>query len=419
MGTTLTGSTVASTYTALLKTGDNGQITGALKTISDGNGNDSSLQLSNAAAALTGTLDVTGNVTVNTNKFIVTAASGNTTVAGTLGVAGDFAVATNKLTVAAATGNTAVAGTLSVTGNFSTSQNATCRALVQNDAAATSSFAGTVNLNGVTNFNATATFNSNVNFPAGVTVNGLTNNGTLTSPGLASIGTSGGVTLGSTTISSLIVSGPSTINGNTTLGDAAGDSVTVNAQTVRFNNLNTKTVPIGADTLLLRDSADSNNVKNVAVSSLSSAISGAIKGFSYNENSYNYIPVSPTSEQYILSGAATDWSITHTFATVGNTAYIDADVSFYADTAASFAVAIVEMTGAGTVLNSTVLPIFSGNNQSFIRVRAKFVSTASSHTFKVRFVANTSGLHRINNSTLAPFPAWFVPKSSIQIIETA
>jgi hypothetical protein len=33
-------------------------------------------------------LDVTGNVAVNTNKFNVTAASGNTTVGGTLGVTG-------------------------------------------------------------------------------------------------------------------------------------------------------------------------------------------------------------------------------------------------------------------------------------------------------------------------------------------
>lgn len=62
------------------------------------------------------TLGVTGDFAINTNKFTVTAASGNTTVAGTLGVTGDFAVATNKFTVAAATGNTTVAGTLGVTG---------------------------------------------------------------------------------------------------------------------------------------------------------------------------------------------------------------------------------------------------------------------------------------------------------------
>jgi len=71
---------------------------------------------------------VTGNFSVNTNKFAVVAASGNTTVAGTLGVTGavtnssttemtgNVTVNTNKFTVAAATGNTVVAGTLDVTG---------------------------------------------------------------------------------------------------------------------------------------------------------------------------------------------------------------------------------------------------------------------------------------------------------------
>jgi hypothetical protein len=93
------------------------------------------------AATLSSTLAVTGNVTVNTNKFVVTAASGNTTIAGTLGVTGattlsstlgvtgaatlsstlavtgNVTVNTNKFVVTAASGNTAVAGTLSVDGD--------------------------------------------------------------------------------------------------------------------------------------------------------------------------------------------------------------------------------------------------------------------------------------------------------------
>jgi len=51
-----------------------------------------------------------GDVRVNTDKFTVAGASGNTAIAG------DVAVATDKFTVAAASGNTAVAGTLGVTG---------------------------------------------------------------------------------------------------------------------------------------------------------------------------------------------------------------------------------------------------------------------------------------------------------------
>jgi hypothetical protein len=68
------------------------------------------------AATFSSTIAITGNVAVNTDKFTVTAASGNTVVAGTLGVTGDVAVNTNKFTVAASSGNTAIAGTLSVTG---------------------------------------------------------------------------------------------------------------------------------------------------------------------------------------------------------------------------------------------------------------------------------------------------------------
>lgn len=91
-----------------------------------------------------GTFDATGDVKVNTNKFTVAAATGNTVVAGTLGVTGastftagitanggvtlgvgddligsatsDITINTNKFTVAGATGNTVVAGTLGVTG---------------------------------------------------------------------------------------------------------------------------------------------------------------------------------------------------------------------------------------------------------------------------------------------------------------
>jgi len=79
------------------------------------------------ASTFSNTLGVTGDFAVNTNKFNVTAASGNTTVAGTLGVtgttglaavniSGDVAVNTNKFNVTAASGNTTVAGTLGVTG---------------------------------------------------------------------------------------------------------------------------------------------------------------------------------------------------------------------------------------------------------------------------------------------------------------
>ena len=71
-----------------------------------------------ANVAVTGTLSSTGNFSVNTNKFTVTATSGDTTVGGALMATGNFAVNTNKFTVNASNGNTVVAGTLTSTGNF-------------------------------------------------------------------------------------------------------------------------------------------------------------------------------------------------------------------------------------------------------------------------------------------------------------
>jgi len=60
--------------------------------------------------------DITGNISVATNKFNVTASTGNTSIAGTLGVAGNMSVNTNKFNVTATSGNTSIAGTLGVTG---------------------------------------------------------------------------------------------------------------------------------------------------------------------------------------------------------------------------------------------------------------------------------------------------------------
>jgi hypothetical protein len=61
---------------------------------------------------ITGTLAVSGDVAVNTDKFTVAASSGNTVVAGTLGVTGNVAVNTNKFVVTAASGNAASAGSI-------------------------------------------------------------------------------------------------------------------------------------------------------------------------------------------------------------------------------------------------------------------------------------------------------------------
>lgn len=84
---------------------DGGALAGAanllwLKTL---NSNAGGLRLGSASAP-TVTLDVTGNEAI----------SGNSTIGGTLGVTADLAVNTNKFIVTAASGNTAIAGKLAV-----------------------------------------------------------------------------------------------------------------------------------------------------------------------------------------------------------------------------------------------------------------------------------------------------------------
>ena len=84
MGTTLTGTTPQDTYDSLIKVTDNGPLSGTLKALSDGLGNDSTLSLSTTAASIAGTLAVatgtnlataSGNVGIGTsspaNKLVV------------------------------------------------------------------------------------------------------------------------------------------------------------------------------------------------------------------------------------------------------------------------------------------------------------------------------------------------------------
>ena len=75
MGTTLTGTTPQDTYDSLIKVTDNGPLSGALKALSDGLGNDSTLSLSTTAASIAGTLAVTGASTFSST--ITMALGGN------------------------------------------------------------------------------------------------------------------------------------------------------------------------------------------------------------------------------------------------------------------------------------------------------------------------------------------------------
>ena len=108
-----------------------------------------------AATTIGENIATAGNITVNTNKFIVTGSTGNTTVAGTLGVTGvstltgllnadgGIAVDTSAFTVADTSGNTAIAGTLAVNGATATFGNAVADGVILNGRVSTGSSAGT------------------------------------------------------------------------------------------------------------------------------------------------------------------------------------------------------------------------------------------------------------------------------------
>ena len=388
MGTPLTGSSVASTYSSLLKTTDSTTFSTTLKTICDGAGNNSSFQLASTSAAFLATLDIAGNTTlagnftVATNKFIVASATGNTTVGGTLAVA----AATTLSTTLAVTGAVTMSSTLAVSSNISTSGgNITVYGnIVQSNAGASSSIAGAFTVGGATVFNGGVTFNSSTSFTSALTVNGITNSGALNSTGAATIGTVGGVTLGQTAInSSVTVSGPSTFNGNTVIGDAAVDTVTVGAATVTFTNLPEKTTAIvAADTFLIRDSADSNRVKRIA----SSAV-GAAK-FIYSETivkpvgSEQSFTVDPAGGYSTLqqSGSTSDWTYTWTPKAIGNKALIKVSVPAIVDNGTEVYVGIVD--GASTVVGVGAAMV-NANKQIVSIAQCTFTSTAATHTFKV------------------------------------
>ena len=75
MGTTLTGTTPQDTYDSLIKVTDNGPLTGSLKVLTDGLGNDSALALSTGAASVTGTLAVSSGITSTGANTMLSASS--------------------------------------------------------------------------------------------------------------------------------------------------------------------------------------------------------------------------------------------------------------------------------------------------------------------------------------------------------
>ena len=285
MGTPLTGSSVASTYTGLLKNTDNSTVSATLKAISDGSGNDSALQISNAA------VNTTGDFSVATNKLTVASASGNTAVAGTLGVTGATSLSslitsgaatiggalnvtgattlTGNLAVpgnlavtgtSTLTGATAVTSTLGVAGNFAVNTNK----LTVAASSGNTLIAGTLGVTGATTLATVGASTANIST---LNVSGLTTVAELDNLGDSTVGGTLDVT-GATTLGGLTVAGNIAANGNTTLGNAGTDTLTLNSDNITAPNISTVTVDIANDKVLIADASDSSKVKVIAASSL-------------------------------------------------------------------------------------------------------------------------------------------------------
>lgn len=291
MGTPLTGSTVASTYTGLLKTSDNSALTSVLKAIGDGSGIDSALQVSTAA------VNTTGDFSVGANKLTVAAASGNTVVGGSLTVTGATSLS----------GNLAIPGNLSVTGTSTLTGAA--------------SVASTLAVTGATSLSSLSTSGAAT---IGTTL-GVTGASTLASLGvtgattLASVGVTGAATVGTTldVTGAATLSNNLTVNGDTTIGNAGTDLLTINANAVTLPNLTPVTVDLANDKVLITDASDTSKLRSIAASALGINASNApqIKQTLYQDSTAGGSPFVATS-----AGSGTEITVLTTTITPRSTA---------------------------------------------------------------------------------------------------
>ena len=223
------------------------------------------------------TLDVSGASTL----------SGNTTVGGTLGVTNDFSVNTNKFTVAATTGNTLVAGTLNVTGHTTfegvTSTGATGTGNLVYSASPT--FSGTLTAANITNSGLTL---GRVTFAG---LNGaLTDSANLTfSSGTLTVGTSiiaGGVTIGSSDIT--------LTGGNITGALGITATGTISAAVIKDSGLTSGRLTYATTNGQLTDSSNltfdgtqlTTNALSVTNNALVGGTLGVTSSFSVNTNKF-------------------------------------------------------------------------------------------------------------------------------------
>jgi hypothetical protein len=443
MGTPLTGSSVASTYTGLLKSSDNSALTTVLKAVGDGSGIDSALQLSTTA------VNTTGDFSVGSNKLTVAAASGNTVVGGSLTVTGSTSLSGNL----AIPGNLSVTGTSTLTGATSVVSTLAVTGATSLSSVSTSGAATIGTTLGVTGASTLASLGVTGAATVGTTL-GVTGATTLASLGvtgaatvgttlgvtgattLASVGVTGAATVGTTlnvtglttaysltvtgasNLTTLTVSGAVAANGNTTIGNDAGDTLTINSNAITVPNVSTVAIDPANDKLLIQDATD-NNVRLVTASSVT-----PIKAI-YSEKISNTQSVTfsgITSVYPYNANGGSQFQYTHTFKNIGNTAIINMSVPAKLATASQVYVIIADGSSVPSIANVIACGVASvgfANGETTISLSTKFVSTSLSHTFYV-WVAGSGSSATLNTYTPAGgLPGYFYPNSIFSLIETA
>ena len=293
MGTPLTGSSVASTYTGLLKNTDNSTVSATLKAISDGSGNDSALQISSVAVNATNDFSVNGAA----SKFTVASASGNTLIAGTLGVTG-----ATSLSSLATSGAATIGGALNVTG--------------------ATTLTGNLAVPGNLAVTGTSTLTGNTAVTGTLGVAGVSTLASVGVTGAATVGTTLGVTGNATLAANL------TVNGDTTLGSAPADLVSILSDQITIPNILTASIDLAADKVLITDANDSSKVKVVTASSLgiSATTAPQVKQTLYQDSTAGASPFVATS-----TGSGTEITVLTTSITprsTGSTVLVSIAVNY-------------------------------------------------------------------------------------------
>ena len=373
MGTPLTGSSVASTYTGLLKNTDNSTVSATLKAISDGSGNDSALQISSVAVNATNDFSVNGAA----SKFTVASASGNTLIAGTLGVTGatnlSSLITSGAATIGGAlnvtgattlTGNLAVPGNLAVTGNFEVNTNKFTVAAASGDTV----IAGTLGVTGA------------------VTASGnLSTSGVLGGNSLSILGNAG-------------IIGDLNISGDTTIGNAGTDTLAIRSDNITVPNLTTVPVDLATDKVLIKDATDSK-VRLVTASSLgiSAANAPQVKQTLYQDSTAGASPFVATS-----AGSGTEITVLTTTITPRSTdSTVLVSIAINIGVSGILAYGAFRITRNGTEIGSNsvgsllygIAPLNSTGSTSGSVFTSQFIqildspSSASAVTYKIHLYA--------------------------------